>query len=107
MRFEVLFNLIGKSTMALQRANHGAYSHPGTHVGGLEQGFWHCCTEGLNQSLISSMAQATPNGERTCRLINFLLPSLFQMLAYSFGDEFLRAIQVLKRKETFLSFDFT
>ena len=34
MRFEVLFNLIGKSTMALQRANYGAYSHSGTHVGG-------------------------------------------------------------------------
>ena len=98
MRLEVLFNLIGKSTMVLQRADHGAYSNPGTQVGGLEQGFWHCFTEGLNQSLISSVAQATPNGELTCRLINFLLPPLFQLLAYSFGDEFLRAIQVLKRK---------
>ena len=75
--------------------------------GELEQGFWHCFTYGLNQSLISSVAQAIPNGELTCSLINFLLPSLFQMLAYSFGDEFLGAIQVLNRKETFLSFDFT
>ena len=44
--------------------------------------------EGLNQSLSSSVAQATPNGELTCRLINLLLSSLFQMLMYSVGVEF-------------------
>ena len=42
-------------------------------------------------SFISSVAQATPNGELTCRLINFLLPSLFQVLPYSVGVEFQRA----------------
>ena len=78
-----------------------------THIlvhrwGGLEQGFWRSFTEGLNQSLILSVAQATPNGELTCRLINFLLPSLFQVLAYSVGVEFQRAIQVLKEGENFL-----
>ena len=42
--------------------------------------------DGLNQSLSSSVA--TPNGELTCRLINLLLSSLFQMLTYSVGVEF-------------------
>ena len=103
MRFEVLFNLIGKSRVALYRVNHGAYSHPGTQVVGLEKGFWRSFTDGLNQSLRLSVAQATPNGELTCRLSNVLLSSLFQMLAYSVGVEFQRAIQVLRRKEIFLS----
>ena len=48
------------------------------------------------------MAQATPNGELTCRLINLLLSSLFQMLTYSVGVEFYRTTQVLKEKEYFL-----
>ena len=56
--------------------------------GGLEQGFWRSFADGLNQSLTLSVAQATPNGELTCRLINLLLSSLFQMLTYSVGVEF-------------------
>ena len=52
---------------------------------------FHRRTEPKFISFISSVAQATPNGELTCRLINFLLPSLFQVLAYSVGVEFQRA----------------
>ena len=60
--------------------------------GGLEQGFWGSFADGLNQSLTLSVAQATQNGELTCRLMNMLLCSLFQVLAYCVGVEFQRAI---------------
>lgn len=42
-----------------QQPNHGTYSNPGTQVAcTVEQGFWHCFTDKLNQSLVSSVAQA-------------------------------------------------
>ena len=59
MRFEFPFILIGKSTMAFfNPANHGAYSIPDTRVGAKKQGFRRCFPDGLNQSLVSSVAQA-------------------------------------------------
>ena len=42
--------------MAFQQANHGAYSNPGTQVGGLEQGFQCFFTGGLDQSLQKTTA---------------------------------------------------
>ena len=39
-------------------ANHGAYSNPGTQVRDPEQGFRRYFEDGLNQSLVSSVAQA-------------------------------------------------
>ena len=40
IRFEFHFNLIGKSTMAcFGKANHGAYSNPGTQVGAQNKDF--------------------------------------------------------------------
>ena len=55
--FEFSFIVIGKWTMAYLTANHNMYSHP-SRQGGLEQEFWCCFTDRLNQSLISSLAQA-------------------------------------------------
>ena len=40
------------------QANHGTYSNPGTQVGP-GQGFWCCFANRLNQSLVSSVGQAT------------------------------------------------
>ena len=52
--FRISFNLDGKLTMT----NPGAYANPGTQDGGEEQGFRRCFADGLNQSLVSSAAQA-------------------------------------------------
>ena len=49
MRFEFPFNLIGKSTMAFQQTNHGAYWNPGT------------------QSVVPSVAQARSLVEQAFR----------------------------------------
>ena len=38
MGLEVLFNLIGMSTMSFEQANHGAHSNHGYTAGGREQG---------------------------------------------------------------------
>ena len=38
--------------------NPGVYANPGTQDGGEEQGFRRCFADGLNQSLVSSAAQA-------------------------------------------------
>lgn len=54
VRFEFPLILIGKLTMI----NPGAYSNPGTKGGGEERGFRRCFSDGLNQSLVSSTAQA-------------------------------------------------
>ena len=47
MRFEFSFNLIGKLTMDFLKAYHCAYSNR------------RCLADGLNQSVVSSVAQAT------------------------------------------------
>ena len=49
--FEFAFIVIGKWTMAYLTANHDMYSYP-SRQGGLEQEFWCCFTDRLNQSLI-------------------------------------------------------
>ena len=47
--------------MALLRANHGAYPNPGTQGGGgeTEPCFRRRFADGVNQSLVSSVAQAS------------------------------------------------
>ena len=47
-----------------EQANHGAYSNPGTQVGGPQQGFRHCFADGRNQSFVSSVGQANRLRER-------------------------------------------
>ena len=61
LRFEFPFIFIDQSTMALLRANHGAYPNPGTQGGGggAEQGFRRRFADGVNESLVSSVAQAS------------------------------------------------
>ena len=79
-----------------------ARTHILVHRWGGGGGILHSFADGPNQSLTLSVAQATPNGELTCRLMNLLLCSLFQVLAHCVGVEFQRAIQVLKEGVNFL-----
>ena len=59
MRFEFPFILIGKLTIAFfKQVSHGAVIKSWYTGGGPEQGFWHCFADGLDQSLVSSVAQA-------------------------------------------------
>ena len=54
-----LSSLLTNDSGFFQQPNHGTYSNPGTQVAStVEQGFWHCFTDKLNQSLVSSVAQA-------------------------------------------------
>ena len=65
VHFEFPFISIDQSTMALLRANHGAYPNPDTQGrkggvgGGAEKGLRRRFAEGVNQSLVSSVAQAS------------------------------------------------
>ena len=65
VRFEFPFIFIDQSTMALLRANYGAYPNPDTRGRkggggkGAEKGFRRRFAEGVNQSLVSSVAQAS------------------------------------------------
>ena len=58
VRFEFLLNLIGKSTMALISGQSWRVLKSWYTDGDPEQGFRRCFADGLNQSLVSSMAQA-------------------------------------------------
>ena len=58
VRFEFLFNLIGKSTMALISGQSWRVLKSWYTSWGPEQGFRRCFADGLNQSLVSSVAQA-------------------------------------------------
>ena len=53
MHFECLFNLIGKSTMALLTGQSWRVLKSWYTGGGPEQGFWHCFADQLNQKFIS------------------------------------------------------
>ena len=62
VHFEFPFISIDQSIMALLRANHGAYPNPGTQGGGggeTEPCFRRRFADGVNQSLVSSVAQAS------------------------------------------------
>ena len=82
--FEFLFILlIGKSTMAFLTGQswHILKSwYPGE---GPQQGFWRCFTDGLNQSLVSSVAQAIQK-ITTC----LCFPEQFELVvnSYSAGE---------------------
>ena len=58
VHFEFPFNLIGKSTLAFLIGQSWRVLKSWYTGGGLEQGFWRCFVDGLNQSLVSSVAQA-------------------------------------------------
>ena len=58
VRFKFSFNLIWQiDDVFLEQIIHCAYSNPGSQVGA-EQRFWRCFADGLNLSLILSVAQA-------------------------------------------------
>ena len=57
MRFEFLFNLIGKSTMAFLTGQSWRVLKSWYTGGSPEQGFWRCFADGRKQSLVSSVAQ--------------------------------------------------
>ena len=57
MRFEFLFILIGKSTMAFLTGQSWRVLKSWCTGGSLEEGFWRCFADGRNQSLVSSVAQ--------------------------------------------------
>ena len=58
VRFKFSFNLIWPiDDVFLEQIIHCAYSNPGSQVGA-EQRFWRCFADGLNLSLILSVAQA-------------------------------------------------
>ena len=78
------------------------HSWGGGWGGGARTRILYSFADGPNQSLTLSVTKATPNGELTCRLMNLLLCSLFQVLAHCVGVEFQTAIQVLKEGENFL-----
>ena len=59
MRFKFPFNLIGKSTMAFLKGQSWHVLKSWYTGGDPEQGFRRCFTDDLNQSLVSSVAQAT------------------------------------------------
>ena len=73
MRFEFPFILIGKSTMAFLTGQSRRVLKSLYKGGSLEQGLRHCFADGLNQSLVSSVAQAT-NGLVTPSLDNNVMP---------------------------------
>ena len=56
MSFKFPFNLIGKSTMAFLTGQSWHVLKSWYTGGGVEQGFQHCFADGLNWSLISSVA---------------------------------------------------
>ena len=58
VRFEFPFLLIDKTTMVFFNSLIMAHTQIPVHRWHLEQGFWHCFTDKLNQSLVSSVAQA-------------------------------------------------
>ena len=58
MRHEFPFILIGKSTIAFFTGQSRSVIKSCYTGGGPEQGFWCCFTDELNQSLVSSAAQA-------------------------------------------------
>ena len=58
VRFEFPFILIGRSTMALISGQSWCVLKPWYTDGDPEQGFRRCFADGLNQSLVSSVAQA-------------------------------------------------
>ena len=58
--FKFPFILIGKSTMAFLKSQSWRGLRSWYTRGGPEQGFQRCFADGLNQSLVSSEAQANP-----------------------------------------------
>ena len=59
MSFEFSFILIGKSTMAFLTGQSRRILKSWYTGEGPEQGFWRFFADGLNQSLVSSVAQAS------------------------------------------------
>ena len=59
VRFEFLFNLIGKSTVTFLTGQSWRVLKSRYTSGDPEQGFRRCFADELNQSLVSSVAQAT------------------------------------------------
>ena len=58
--FEFPFNMIGKSTMAFLTSQSWCELKSWYTDGDPEQGFWPCFADGLNQSVVSFLVQATP-----------------------------------------------
>ena len=58
MRFEFPFNLIGKSTMAFSTGQSWRVLKSWYTGGGPEEGFRRSLADGLNQSVVSSVAKA-------------------------------------------------
>ena len=58
--FKFLFNMIGKSAMAFFNRPIMARTQILVHRWGPRTRFWHCFADGLNQSLVSFLVQATP-----------------------------------------------
>ena len=63
MRFEFLFILIGKSTMDFLTGQSRRVLKSRYTGGGPEQRFRRCSADGLNQSLVSSVAQVIKKGD--------------------------------------------
>ena len=66
MRFEFPFILIGKSTMNFL-AGQSWHVFKSWYTGGGPEGFRRCFADGLNQSLVSSVVQATSPRFRSVR----------------------------------------
>ena len=58
--FKFLFNMIGKSAMAFFNRPIMARTQILVHRWGPRTRFWHCFADGLNQSIVSFLVQATP-----------------------------------------------
>ena len=67
MRFEFPFNLIGKLTIFFLTGQSWRVLKSWYTAGGPEQGFLHCLADGLNQSLVSSVAQGS-----SCKAFEFV-----------------------------------
>ena len=73
MGFKFLFILIGKSTMAFSTGQSWGVLKSWYKGGGPEQGFMRLFTNLLNQSLVSSMAQAKIEPELTHYIFALLI----------------------------------
>jgi len=75
VRFKLPFNLIGKMTMPFLAGLSWCMLKSWYKVGGPEQGFQSCFTDRHNQSLVSSVAQATPEGTQTSPVEEGAIPT--------------------------------